>query len=97
MESIPASLALVTMRPQLALVLDGSEIRICRAPFAARRWINNRSICGGEYSKVRCRDVMTRNGVPGVAAATRRTRSHGSSLSSRTIFLKKATSRISMA
>ena len=96
-ESSPTSRALTTSRSQFAEVLDGSEMRTCFTPLAASRSTNSRSIAGAEYSNVRWREVITRKGVFGHAADTRRIRSHGSSLRSRTIFLKKATSTISIA
>ncbi len=57
-------------------------------PLANMRSTNSRYMDGGLYSKVLTRPAIKRSGVLVISFDTSRTRSQGSSLSSRTVFFK---------
>ena len=85
---MPTSRETSTLRFHPARSFHSSEMRASRMPLAAMRSMNRRYMHNGLNSKVLTRPAMTRSGVSVMCCAISRTRSHGSSLSSRTHFFR---------
>ena len=85
---MPTALHTPTRNFQPSGSFHSSEMRASRMPLANIRSMKSQYMDGGLYSKVFTRPAISRSGVLVICCDTKRTRSQGSSLSSRTHFFR---------